>query len=207
MLVRRRSGSGQPTREALPHTCQAVGALLSQERSQREWSLDEVAARLLLSKRQVLGLERADPVAFYTVPFFVKALRRYMHLTGLPSDLLDEADSEPPPAPELRLTLAEERLRPRSQGLSRARVAGIVLVALSVGAGITAWWRPTSQGADRMVPAAAPAPPLPSRPLESMSITPPPVTSRPAVVGRTPGDEVPLPAAAVRLAAFADARR
>jgi hypothetical protein len=187
MQVRRRSGNGEPTRAVLPLTCQTVGAALARKRSHHQWSPEEVAARLLLSKRQVLGLEQADPGAFYTIPFFVKALRRYMDLVGLPSDLLDVPDADRPP--ELRLTLAEERLRPRRRSLSVASITGVALLALSVGAGATTWWRLSTPGPTSDAAPMAPTVPLPSRPVELLPITPPPVTARPAVVDRTPRED------------------
>jgi hypothetical protein len=187
MQVRRRSGNGEPTRAVLPLTCQTVGAALARKRNHLEWSPEEVAARLLLSKRQVLGLEQADPGAFYTIPFFVKALRRYMDLTGLPSDLLDVPDADRPP--ELRLTLAEERLRPPRRRLSLATVTGVALLVLTVGAGATTWWRPTLLGRSSDAVPIGPAAPLPSRPVELLPITPPPVTARPAAVDRAPREE------------------
>ncbi len=60
----------------------------------------------MLSRGQVLGLEHADPSAFYGPAYYLKALRRYMDFLGLSTELLDEAD----PAEELgglRMTLAE----------------------------------------------------------------------------------------------------
>jgi hypothetical protein len=183
--VRRRCDNGEPTRAVLPHTCRTVGAALARERLVREWSLDEVASRLFLSKRQVLALEQPDPGAFYNVAFLMKALRRYMDLVGLPHELLEEPDPDPPPV--LRLLLAEERLPPRRQSLPAATLLGVALLTLSVGAGTTTWWRLSMMGRASDV-VLAPAP-LPSRPLELLSIAPSPVTAQPAVVDGTSRDD------------------
>lgn len=65
----------------------------------------------MLSKSQVLGLERADPTPFYGRAYYLKALRRYLEFLDIPTDLLDEADQDQELG-GLRMTLAEPEPAP-----------------------------------------------------------------------------------------------
>lgn len=52
-------------------------------------SVTQVAQALLLSPRQVRGLEHVEPEAFHNTAFYLVALRKYVGYLGLPVDLLD----------------------------------------------------------------------------------------------------------------------
>jgi len=89
-------------------TCARVGARVSAAREKRGLSVDHVCERLLLSRRQVHGLEQADPAAFHNLGFYAAALRKYVAFLDLPSELLDGIMIEPP-APDDALPQPERR--------------------------------------------------------------------------------------------------
>lgn len=90
------------------HACARVGARVCALREQRGISVNHVCERLLLSKRQVQGLEQADPSAFHNAGFYAQALRKYVAFLDLPADLLDGLMLEPP-APDDALPQPERR--------------------------------------------------------------------------------------------------
>jgi transcriptional regulator with XRE-family HTH domain len=80
--------------------CLRIGALLADGRQQRGLSCQNVAERLLMSKRQVNGLETADASGFYNASYFVAGLRKYASFIGLPLDVDNDMLMSPePPAP------------------------------------------------------------------------------------------------------------
>lgn len=89
-------------------TCARVGARVSAAREKRGLSVDRVCERLLLSRRQVHGLEQADPSAFHNAGFYATALRKYVALLDLPAELLEGVMLEPP-APDDALPQPERR--------------------------------------------------------------------------------------------------
>ncbi len=97
--------SSRPTLDEA--VCARIGRELTAERASRQWTIGEVAERLLLSPRQVQGMEGADRDAFYSAEFYVTALRKYHALLGLSSSLIDQVlvpaglpdASLPPPKP------------------------------------------------------------------------------------------------------------
>lgn len=188
MMSRRPPSDGDSSRPAaLPAACRSLGAQLSDARAARGLSVDDVAARLLFSRRQVLGLEQADPSAFYTHAYFLKALRKYLAHCDLPADALDEAPVPDPSPGELRLSLAGEpgpataETPPNRAGAWRGLAAGVVL-ALTVGG---SWWAAT-RGPTAVLPTRGSTPvpvdqaaPLPASPLLLAAAAPLPVTAEP----------------------------
>jgi transcriptional regulator with XRE-family HTH domain len=76
-------------------------------REARELTVEQIASRLMLSKSQVLGLERADASSFYNSAYFLRGLRRYMAFAGVPEDELNESLEEDQEDDGFRLMLAE----------------------------------------------------------------------------------------------------
>jgi hypothetical protein len=93
--------SSRPTLDEA--VCVRIGQELAAERSSRQRTIRDVAERLLLSARQVQGLESAEHDAFYSAEFYVTALRKYHALFDLSPALIDQvlvpADPLPPVAP------------------------------------------------------------------------------------------------------------
>lgn len=79
-------------------TCARVGARVAAARDTRGLTVDQICTALLLSRRQVHGLEQADPTAFHNAAFYAAALRKYVAFLGLPAELLDGLTAEPPVA-------------------------------------------------------------------------------------------------------------
>jgi transcriptional regulator with XRE-family HTH domain len=100
-------------------------------RAAREISVEEISSGLMLSKSQVLGLERADPSPFYSSAYFLRGLRKYMAFAGIPDDELNEVvEADEDEEDGFRLTLAEPT--PSRAPAPPARVAippGIMQVA------------------------------------------------------------------------------
>lgn len=104
MISPRAPRDGDRSRTALlPGSCGAIGAQLTARRETRQLSVEAIASKLLLSKGQILGLEQADPSAFYSVDYFLRGLRKYMAFLDISVALLDEAGEEG----GLRLMLAD----------------------------------------------------------------------------------------------------
>ena len=71
--------------------------MLAEQREQRRLSPKEVGQQLLMSGRQVRGIETADASAFHNATFFVMALEKYaaflnVSLTVSREQLLREQD-------------------------------------------------------------------------------------------------------------------
>jgi hypothetical protein len=79
--------SSRPTLDE--DVCVRIGRELAAERTSRQHTIREVAERLLLSPRQVHGMESADHDAFYSAAFYVTALRKYYALFDLQPSVID----------------------------------------------------------------------------------------------------------------------
>lgn len=81
--------------------CATIGRQLAAARQSRRQSLGDVAERLLLSPRQVQGMETAEHDAFYSAEFYVTALRKYHAFFDLDPTPIDQVlvPAEPSPAP------------------------------------------------------------------------------------------------------------
>ena len=77
---------------SLPPPCRALGAELAAARAARGLTEDAVAARLMLSKRQLVSLEQAELAGFYGLTYFRMALRKYMVAMEIPLERLDRID-------------------------------------------------------------------------------------------------------------------
>ena len=89
-------------------TCARVGARVSAAREKRGLTVDQICAALLLSRRQVCGLEQADTSGFHNDGFYAAALRKYVAFLGLPQELLEGLTLEPP-APDDALPQPQRR--------------------------------------------------------------------------------------------------
>ena len=140
------SGGGSPRPVVLPISCRAIGAQLAEVREARELTVEQIASKLMLSKSQVLGLERADASSFYSTVYFLRGLRRYMAFAGIPDDELNESLEEEEEDDGFRLMLAEPMSRtpvtaqrlPLSMSFSLRTVqvaaAAAVVTVLGIGA-------------------------------------------------------------------------
>jgi cytoskeletal protein RodZ len=178
---------------ALPSGCRAIGAQLAAARETRQLSVDHVASQLLLSKGQVLGLEHADPSAFYNTAFFIRGLRKYMAAMQVPADLLVE-DGEDDEPDGLRLFLADtaptgadspgRRLNLVSAGAAMAVVA---MAATGMYLNRSAWL-PDAGGDGHETVVLESASPLPAQPIQRSAVDTPFVRAEPAAVIGTSGD-------------------
>jgi hypothetical protein len=121
--------SSRPTLDEA--VCVRIGQELAAERSLRHRTIREVAERLLLSPRQVQGLEIADHDAFYSAEFYVTALRKYHALFGLSPDLIDQVLVPADPLP----TVAPSPKPPAALPARRAMVSAAAAVLAAVGIG------------------------------------------------------------------------
>jgi transcriptional regulator with XRE-family HTH domain len=178
----------------LPGSCRAIGAQLTAARETRQLSVEALASQLLLSKGQILGLEQADPSAFYSTDYFLRGLRKYMAYLDLPSDLLDESD-EAEDDGGLRLMLADSWHVRASATPSRAHrwatsgvATAVVLVAASAFYLYQAGWLlPSAAAAPDTVSLSAESA-LPSQPIQPPSEPPSPVRAEPASAVVADGD-------------------
>jgi len=182
-----------------------LGQLIARARADRQLSVDDVAAALLLSNRQVRALENPEPSAFYGEDYFIKALQKYLEfigVPGMPADLFErllavvpsehEPGQLPPKAPS-----APRRLSSRQVVLVAAALVGIALLGASyLGEHLLA---PAPQAPHETV-APEPVPPVPlaataigGAPLELAAA----IASRPPVeVARVVADAIEAPAPA-----------
>ncbi len=197
MITPRAPRDGDRSRTAvLPASCRAIGAQLGAARETRQLSIEDVASKLLLSRGQILGLERAQPAAFYTTGFFLRGLRKYMTFMDLPAELLVE-DEEGEEEDGLRLTLAD--LRPArdrsalllSRAMTGAAAAAALVIAVGAGGYLirTAW----SEEGDTLSLSAESL--LPSQPIQLPVVASRSVQAQPASSVVAAGD----PDAAVRV--------
>jgi Domain of unknown function (DUF4115) len=140
MIVPRAPRDGDRSRTAqLPDSCRTIGAHLTAARETGQLSVEALASKLLLSKGQILGLEQADPSAFYNVDYYLRALRKYMAFMGVPSYLLVE-DEDAEHEGGLRLLFADGvpgRSAPVARNSRPWLVAGAVAALVVVaGAGL-----------------------------------------------------------------------
>jgi transcriptional regulator with XRE-family HTH domain len=171
-----------PRTVVLPSACRAIGAQLAAAREAQQLSIEAIASKLLLSRGQVLGLEQAEPAAFYNVRFFLRGLRKYMAFMGLPPALLDDDEEE---EGGMRLMLADMGAARESAFTSRqtptlAATAAALLVltasALYVSRVAWAWW--SGDAPDTI--ALTVETPLPAAPLIEPVVASPSVQAEPA---------------------------
>ncbi len=137
MMSRRPPSDGDSSRTAvLPSGCRAIGAQLAEARGVRQLAVEEIASELMLSKSQVIGLERADASPFYSAAYFLRGLRKYMAFAGISDDELNETLAEEHEEDGFRLMLAEPLTRARAASrLARptgAITAGAIAAAVTV---------------------------------------------------------------------------
>jgi len=168
---------------SLPDSCRAIGHQLTAARDTRQLSVEAIASKLLLSKGQILGLEHADPSAFYSTHYFLRGLRKYMALLELPADLLDEPEDEG----GLRLTLADTADAPGrpAAGRSHSWIAPTAAVLVVLGAGFALYLNRTglpftSAQVESDTVSLAVASPLPAHPIQVPAATPLSVRAQPA---------------------------
>jgi cytoskeletal protein RodZ len=157
-------------------TTHPIGTRLQSARAERGLSLDDVAAKVLLSPSQIRGLEQGDPKAFYSPSFYNQGLRKYAALLGVPDALLNDAvlavvsapAVQAPPVMYEASVAADDAPR---WGARIAAVAAVIAIVAAAAAGI-GWWR--TQEAARVAAAAEPVPPPPMPDA-------PPVTQAPAL--------------------------
>ncbi|MEZ5286086.1 MAG: DUF4115 domain-containing protein [Vicinamibacterales bacterium] len=171
----------------------------------RQLSVDEVAARLILSRAQVLGLESGHATAFYTRAFYLRALRKYLGWADIPDDVLDlsppsdddAADEDDPDA--LRLTLAgSDEPPPRAVSWFPVRAsiaAGAVVVLAAAGIGMIRQSGSSVIVADDGIARLETSAPIPAQPQRMVSTMPPAVRATPIAM-RAPA---PVEGATVRL--------
>ncbi len=164
----------------------SLGARVAEVRLTRGWSLDDVAGRLLLSRRQVQGLEEGDTSAFYGQIYFTKALRKYLVLCELPTDELDAAPEPVEDEQQIALAAANAAAVDTTTGRRLWLIATVgVVVAVLAG---TAWWWPSrtilrrSSDAAPAAGATAATEPLPAQPLAAAAAVPPAVHAEPAAM-------------------------
>ena len=141
MMSRRPPSDGDSSRiVAIPSVCRAIGAQLAETRDTRRLTVEQIASELMLSKNQVLGLERADASPFYSSAYFLRGLRKYMAFAGLPPDELDDTLAEEHEEDGFRLMLAEPITRARTvspltapTGTIKAAIA-VAVTVLAIGA-------------------------------------------------------------------------
>lgn len=138
---------------SLPPPCRALGAELAAARAARGLTEDAMAARLMLSKRQLVSLEQAELTGFYGLTYFRMALRKYMVAMEMPLERLDRIDwSEA--APESGASAGDDggHIVAFDDDSTRSRLpaaAAVLLVVISA-AGYTFW---TSRAERSPVPA------------------------------------------------------
>lgn len=98
----------------------ASGRRFAQARVDRGLSIEQVCDRLLLSKRQVLGLEQGDQSPFYGEQFYRQAARKYAALLGVTVDGIDAPAAPPAPRP-----IVAERVPPPEPTIVRPVFASI----------------------------------------------------------------------------------
>jgi cytoskeletal protein RodZ len=163
--------------------CAELGAELSRVRVSRGLSLTDVGRDLLLSNRQVQALERVDFSVFYSVSFFLVALRKYAKLCGLDPARVDAAAPspsalapvEPPLAPIARPVQQAADPAPQPPG-RLALVALVLAVGLGAVAGGYALWQRVLPPATAV--AALPLLPPPAPPVSvAAAVATPSITS------------------------------
>ena len=168
---------------SLPDSCRAIGHQLTAARDTRQLSVEAIASKLLLSKGQILGLEQADPSAFYSTDYFLRGLRKYMAFLHLPAELLDEPEDEG----GLRLMLADTGDAPGTPaaGRSRAWVMPATAALVVLGAGFALYLSRgglplISPDVERDTVSLVAESPLPAQPMRVPTATPLSVRAQPA---------------------------
>jgi len=158
--------------------CAEIGRQLSTEREARALAIDDVAHDLLLSKRQIVALERAEPRVFHAPIYYVRALRKYCELLGLTPDRFEGMVTAPPEP--------ERRAEGPRRGWGVAAVLLLVVIAAVVAG---TWYVGEVVAPPDAVPLTAEPPVAPP--------SPEPLASPPPVVDDPPEDEASAPAPAV----------
>ena len=136
MMSRRPPSDGDSSRiVAIPSVCRAIGAQLAETRDARRLTVEQIASDLMLSRSQVLGLERADASPFYSPAYFLRGLRKYMAYAGIPDDELNETLADEHEEDGFRLMLAEPMTRTRP--ISPLTVPSGTLTAALIAAAVT----------------------------------------------------------------------
>lgn len=181
-----------------------LGQLIARARADRQLSVDDVAAALLLSNRQVRALENPEPSAFYGEAYFIKALQKYLEfigVPGMPADLFERLlavvpkEDEPGQMP-LTAPRVPRRMSSRQVFLVAAALVGIALLGASyLGERLLA-------PAPQEPPAVASTAPVPPVPLAATAIggapfalATPIASQKPVVVERVAADAIGPPAA------------
>jgi cytoskeleton protein RodZ len=163
--------------------CAEIGRLLAAEREARALSVEEVAYRLLLSKRQVQALEEPEPRVFHAPIYFVKALRKYGAYVGLAPEAFEGVAAAVPDEDETRAAGS-----PRRWGTATAVILALVLAALAGTWFMRGAEAPVAGEAPVVTPAPLPAPPPPAPPA-----APVPLAGQPQERETTPEVEPPAP--------------
>ncbi len=170
----------ESARAALNHeACTRLGRLFADARAQRGIDVRNAAARLLLSPRQVVGLETADGDAFYSAELYQVAARKYDALLGLASPLVDEILV--PPVLDTQAPVTPVAVTRRSPVRLAAAASLAAAVTLAVGGwlvlrGIPVTDAPVAKDAAPAVVAPADMPTLQN--LVSTQLSPAPVAVR-----------------------------
>lgn len=162
--------------------CAEIGRLLAAEREARALSIEEVAYRLLLSKRQVQALEEPEPRVFHAPIYFVKALRKYGAYVGLAPEAFEGVAAAVPDEDETHAAGS-----PRRWGTATAVILAIVLAALAGTWFMRSAEAPVAGEAPVVTPAPPPAPPPPP------PAAPVPQAGQPQERENTPEAEPPPP--------------
>ena len=174
---------------SLPPPCRAFGAELAAAREARGLSQEAMAARLMLSKRQMISLEQAELTGFYGLSYYRMALRKYMETVGLPIERLNRIDwSGADPVPAASSGDASAPSVSFDDDTTRSRLpaaAAVVLVAVSAAGYLFYSSRPDWLPFQTPTISVAELPSAPPAPLRGLPATTPEPAPAP------PPDEVP----------------
>ena len=165
--------------------CARIGERLSQIRSERNLSVDDLSIKLLLSVRQVRALEAADVSAFHNASFFMTALRKYAALCGIDRASVDAAVVATPAVVKIALdppTASRDSVVPSREWGAIVAIL-VACVVLGVGWGVFRWSR--SAGAAASSASTASSTESPERTAAAASAQPPDV----ALTTPLPGPE------------------
>ena len=171
------SDGGSSCTAALPSGCRAIGAQLSEVRDARRLTVEAIASKLMLSKSQVLGLERADASPFYSSAYFLRGLRKYMAFAGIPDDGLNESLAEAHEDDGFRLLLAEPLHRATASAslalpARTLQVAAIAAAVAVLGIGAYRYLPSAALMRNRGTVALATDAPLPAHPAMVLQMSP-----------------------------------
>lgn len=162
--------------------CAEIGRQLSTEREARALAIDDVAHDLLLSKRQIVALERAEPRVFHAPIYYVRALRKYCECLGITPDRFEGMVAAPPEP--------ERRAEGPRRGWGLAAVLLLVVIA-AMAAGT--WYAGAVASPPDAVPVTAEPPVAPPSP-EPLGPLAPEVDDPPEEAVSAPAPPVQAPA-------------